>query len=272
MSIPVLLDDKWSKSLNKECLTGEFPFSHLILDEFLEEQRAKSLVSAFPNEDSSWISYIHYNERKYGLSERSKIANEILTVIDELNSPNFLKWLGNQFGIIGLVADTDLNGGGLHLMPRNSFLNIHTDFNVHPKIHHLKRRLNLILFLNENWKEEYNGALEFWKGDMSVCAKTIMPDFNKCVIFETNNTSFHGCPEPIKCPDNMSRKSIALYYYTYENKKPRKRFTNYRSTKSSLVHKSLVYLDKKLVHLYSHIKYNGGLNDSWISKLLRIFK
>jgi Rps23 Pro-64 3,4-dihydroxylase Tpa1-like proline 4-hydroxylase len=272
MSIPALSDEKWSKSLSLKSLVEDFPFPHLIIDDFLETQKAKSLRDVFPDEDDSWVAYLHYNEKKYGLSKRNNIPDPILSTIDELNSPKFLKWLGNTFGLNGLIADPELNGGGLHLMKQGGYLNIHTDFNVHPNIHHLKRRINLIVFFNEDWPEEYNGALEFWPEDLSACATKIMPKFNRCVIFETNDKSYHGCPEILTCPKNTSRKSLALYYYTYEDNKPRKKFTNYKSTKNTLINNSLVYLDKKLVHIYSFIKYNTKLNDGLAGKILRFFK
>jgi hypothetical protein len=104
-------------------------------------------------------------------------------------------------------------GGGLHQIERGGYLKIHADFNRHPKFK-LERRLNLLLYLNENWKEEYGGHLELWNREMTHFVHKILPTFNRCVIFNTTDTSYHGHPEPLACPQGMTRKSLALYYYS----------------------------------------------------------
>ena len=104
-------------------------------------------------------------------------------------------------------------GGGLHQIERGGYLKIHADFNRHPKFN-LDRRLNLLLYLNENWKEEYGGHLELWNNQMTACVRRISPIFNRCVIFNTTDFSYHGHPEPLTCPEHVTRKSLALYYYS----------------------------------------------------------
>lgn len=42
---------------------------------------------------------------------------------------------------------------------------------------------------------------------------TVEPVFNRAVIFATSDTSFHGHPEPMKLPEGVYRRSIAMYYY-----------------------------------------------------------
>ena len=112
-----------------------------------------------------------------------------------------------------LKIDSELNGGGLHEIKKGGVLKIHTDFNRHPTLD-LDRRVNVLIYLNKNWKEEYGGQLELWDKDMKKCKKKIVPIFNKMVIFSTNDFSNHGHPNPVTCHDNHSRKSIALYYYS----------------------------------------------------------
>ena len=78
----------------------------------------------------------------------------------------------------------------------------------------MDRRLNILIYLNKNWKKEYGGDLELWDKEMKNCKKKISPNFNKMVIFSTNDYSYHGHPEPVNCPVDFSRKSLALYYFS----------------------------------------------------------
>ena len=114
-----------------------------------------------------------------------------------------------------MIADPELFGGGLHQSIKGAFLNVHIDYNFHPKTKH-HRRLNVLIYMNKNWGDEYEGHLELW--DINETRQNLLekisPKFNRCVIFETNDVSFHGHPKPLNIPDGMSRKSLATYYYT----------------------------------------------------------
>jgi hypothetical protein len=116
-------------------------------------------------------------------------------------------------GIDGLISDPHFEGGGLHETKRGGHLGVHADFNVHG---HLKveRRINLLIYLNENWEQEYGGQLELWDTQMKECVVRVEPVFGRAVLFNTNLDSFHGHPDPLNCPDGRSRRSIATYYYT----------------------------------------------------------
>jgi len=111
---------------------------------------------------------------------------------------------GNLFAIPGLVCDPELVGGGWHCIPRGGFLKTHVDFN---HLNGYTRRLNLLLYLSPGWDRS-------WGGELRLCDRVIEPLFNRCVVFETSEKSWHGHPEPLTCPEGESRNSIALYYYT----------------------------------------------------------
>ena len=110
-------------------------------------------------------------------------------------------------------ADAQLVGAGVHLVKPGGFLDIHADFNEHPVLKK-KRCLNALIYFNKDWKNEYHGALELWDQDMRRCATRVWPVFNRCVIFQTTMTSFHGHPAPLACPEGVTRNSLATYYYT----------------------------------------------------------
>lgn len=246
------------------------PYPHIMLDNFLTEQRALEALESFPKVgDEGWIHYLHYNEKKHGLNKKQQLPKAFQTLIDELNSEEFIKLLGELTGINGLTPDDTLEGGGLHQSEKGGFLNIHADFTVHPHQSHWRRRVNLLIYFNPDWKEEYGGALELWDRDMKHCRQKILPMFNRCVIFNTDFDSFHGFPDPITCPPNESRKSLALYYYTIEKEKPRKVATNYMGRPGDGFRKGLIWADKKAVAAYNAIKGSLNLNDDFASSFLR---
>lgn len=266
--------DKWKAKLPelKKQYNTEDPFPHIVIDNFVKEEELDKVEAGFPKVgDEGWINYLHFNENKHGLNKMEAIPEAPRALIQELNTPKFVDFLSELTGINNLIADTSLEGGGLHQSGRGGFLNIHADFTVHPHKRKWQRRVNILIYLNKDWKEEYNGHLELWTRDMKRCAAKVLPIFNRCVIFNTDFDSYHGLPEPIQCPEDMSRKSVALYYFT-EEAKPKKVNTNYKPRPDeSSTKKFLVYLDKQVLWTYSRVKSTLGLNDDFASKILGIF-
>ncbi len=256
----------------KETYQSNLPYPHISIDDFLDPVAAKKAMELFPKvKDAGWIHYVHVNEKKHGLNKMELLPAYIQDVIKQLNSKEFVSYLSKLTGIENLIADEMLEGGGLHQTNRGGFLNMHADFTVHPHKPHWRRRVNLLIYLNENWLPEYRGELELWERDMSKCVKKISPVFNRCVIFNTDEDSFHGVPDPIQCPDDMSRKSIALYYFTEEQGTPVMRSTNYRSRPGDGIKSIFIYLDKKFIAIYTSIKRVFGINDDVASKILNFF-
>jgi len=134
-------------------------------------------------------------------------------LIYALNTQPFLGFLSEMTGIEGLVADPYFAGGGLHETLTGGHLGIHADFNRH-NIMNVRRRLNLLIYLNEDWEDQFGGFLELWSRDMKKCEKRVKPAIGTAVVFNTDLDSFHGHPDPLQCPEDKSRRSIALYYYT----------------------------------------------------------
>lgn len=248
------------------------PYPHIPIDGFLQEAVARQAREAFPEvRDAGWIHYVHVNERKHGLNKNELIPPFLRDLIQALNQPEFVALLSELTGIPGLLPDDSLEGGGLHQSQRGGFLNVHADFTVHPHRRTWQRRVNLLIYLNEAWQPEYGGDLELWERDMSRCAVKIAPLFNRAVIFNTDADSFHGFPEPIQCPEGMTRKSIALYYFTEEKTPPVMRSTNYRARPGDGLKSVLIWVDKSLVGLYTRAKGALGINDDAVSRILGWF-
>tara|TARA_X000000950_G_scaffold289268_1_gene411432 strand:+ start:888 stop:1685 length:798 start_codon:yes stop_codon:yes gene_type:complete len=192
------------------------PFPHIVLDKFFNEEVLYDIINEFPsNIESIGIKYDTDPEQKLSLDDPNKFGKNTKQFFNYINSYEFLNFINKISGIKEtLIADPHLWGGGLHELRNKGYLNIHADFNKHPQTG-LDRRVNALVYLNPDWKEEYGGSLQLWDRDMKKCIKKINPIFNRLVVFNTNDYSFHGNPDPIIHPDkNTSRKSIALFYYS----------------------------------------------------------
>lgn len=249
------------------------PYPHIVLEDFVDEGTANALIDAFPAVGGSdWIHYIHVNEKKHGLNKWEALPPAIADMLRHFNSDEFVAYLSELTGIPNLKADEMLEGGGLHQSVRGGFLNIHADFLAHPHKPRWRRRVNVLLYLNKDWKPEYNGQLELWSGDMQTCEAKISPDFNRVVVFSTDQKSFHGFPDAMECPEGMTRKSIALYYFTEEDKPLRLRTTDYRARPGSGIKALWIWLDVKALYIYGWIKRTFGIDDKLVSKILGMFR
>lgn len=190
------------------------PFPHVVLDDFLPTNVIDACISEFPAPNDEWLFHTDWgNSKKFATTDESLMGPVTRQVINEFNGGPMIRFLEELTGITGLVADPHLVGGGMHLLGDGGFLRVHADFNVHEHLK-LDRRINVLLYLNPGWKEEWGGNLELWNADMTVCERRIVPIANRCVIFNTTDIALHGNPEPVKCPEGMARRSLAFYYYT----------------------------------------------------------
>lgn len=257
---------------NQQQYQSAKPYPYIVIDQFLEEWAAKKALEQFPKvQDEGWIHYLHVNEKKHGLNKMELLPPFLQKIISGLNHPDVVQYISELTGIPGLLADEMLEGGGLHQSSRGGYLNVHADFTVHPHKRNWRRRVNLLIYFNEDWLEEYRGHLELWARDMSACQQRIAPIFNRCVIFNTDEDSYHGLPDPIQCPEDQTRKSIALYYFTEEKDLPTKRATNYRARPGDGIKGLFIYLDKQFIALYNLLKGWLGINDDFVSKVLNWF-
>jgi len=191
------------------------PFPHVVIDDFLPDEVIDALLGEFPSPDEEvlWQHLDHGHERKLALADEGRMGPVTRYVLSQFNSSAFVSFLEVMTDIPGLIPDPHYVGGGLHQIEPGGFLGVHADFNMHKRLR-LDRRLNVLLYLNRHWAEDYGGHLQLWGRDMRGCEKEILPVAGRCVVFSTTDYSFHGHPEPLKCPLGMTRKSLALYYYS----------------------------------------------------------
>lgn len=205
---------------HKSTYRGNQPFPHAVIDGVFDSAQLRTLASRFPSRDA--IAWGEFNKeaenRKRVTSDLSVLHTEIVTFLLELNTGYFLQFLERLTGIEGLIPDPYYMGGGLHVVDRGGWLNVHVDFNRHTRMK-VYRRINVLVYLNDPWEDSWGGHLQLYgKHPTSALPggtpKTVAPLLNRMVVFDTTATSFHGHPEPLACPEGVSRKSIALYYYT----------------------------------------------------------
>lgn len=169
------------------------------------------MLSNFPSLDESYYQYSNAFEEKRAQDDVSKMPEGFAKELLFFNTGPFVKFLSELTDIEDLTCDPYLRGGGIHIIPKNGFLDIHTDFGLHPKLN-LFRQLNVLLYFNPSCAPEFGGALELWDKDMKECGAKITPTFNRLVVFKTNAASNHGHPDPWK--GSQPRKSLAFYYYS----------------------------------------------------------
>jgi Rps23 Pro-64 3,4-dihydroxylase Tpa1-like proline 4-hydroxylase len=199
---------------NREAYQVAEPFPHIVIDNFLPEAVLDEILNEFPKADGiDWQKFDASAEKKLASKSELQMGEITRSLLYQLNASTFITFLERLTSIDGLIPDPHFVGGGLHQIERGGFLKMHVDFNRHGQLR-LDRRLNLLIYLNKDWEEAYGGHLELWDKDVTQCSKKILPIFNRCVVFTTTDFSYHGHPEPLNCPGDRSRKSLALYYYS----------------------------------------------------------
>lgn len=198
----------------REAYESAAPFPHAVLDGLFPDSALEEVLAEFPRPgEIEWVQFDSPTERKLGYSYRSRLRPAVQTFLWIMNSAPMLEFLEALTGIRGLIPDPYFGGAGPHQIEAGGFLKVHADFNWHPLLH-LDRRLNVLVYLNQDWREEYGGHLELWDREVTRCVQKILPVFNRTVVFSTTDHSFHGHPTPLACPAGRTRKSISLYYYT----------------------------------------------------------
>ena len=194
------------------------PVQNFCIDNFLEPAFAESVLAAYPSyEDAMKVgkSFSAVNEKgKVQLTDAKAFAEPVAELNRDLASPEFLGMLSYVFDMPNLLPDDQLVGGGIHQTGPRGHLDVHVDFNF-IEDRELHRRLNILIYFNKDWKPEWGGNIELWDAEVKQCPHSFSPVFNRCVVFETNEISYHGVTA-VKCPEGMSRKSFAAYYYTKE--------------------------------------------------------
>lgn len=197
----------------QEAYNSARPFPHTVIDNFLPEAVLERCLTDFPSRRDDTSVFNREQERNKAQFNPDEMSPWLRTLFYGFNSRPFIQVLQNITGIKGLIPDPYYLGAGFHEIGEGGHLSVHADFNHHKPMD-LERRINVLIYLNKGWQEDFGGALELWSDGMASREKVVVPEFNRCVIFNTTSESWHGNPQPVHHPEGRTRKSIALYYYT----------------------------------------------------------
>lgn len=247
------------------------PFSHVVIDEVLPSGVLQQVFAELEEMDSDdWNSYIHVNERKFSNTDSASWGPTLRSVSDVFTGQRFGRFLEHVSGFDELHADVTLDGGGVHRCYRGGYLNIHADFTAHHTIQSWRRRVNLLLYLNPVWEPSWGGDLELWDRDMKRCDAKVAPIGNRLLLFSTDEHSYHGHPEPLQAPDGVARQSLALYYFTKEDK-PLAKATDYRPRPDDGAKRVMIWADTKALAAYDVLKRRFHLSDDAVRSVMAKF-
>jgi Rps23 Pro-64 3,4-dihydroxylase Tpa1-like proline 4-hydroxylase len=195
------------------------PFPHAVIDDLLPDAIARRLANEFPPPN---LEGFQRRDNAHQVFKQSRLQENYFKGVSGFarhmvllfNDHVFIDFLEKLTGIKGIIPDPHFFGGAFHQILPGGKLDIHADFNRDER-RKLDRRINVLLYLNEGWQDDWGGMLELWNTDMTRCEKRVSPLLNRCVVFNTTDHSFHGHPEPLCCPEGRTRNSMAFYYYTH---------------------------------------------------------
>lgn len=220
--MPASIKPAWLGSFDVAATAESFrtaePFPAVCIDGFLEPSFAADVARAYPSWDDAERWGLQFNatneRRKVQITDPSRFPSPVKLLADRLATEEFRKLLSDITGIPNLLWDDSYTGGGMHQTAAKGRLDVHVDFN-RLDTNGLYRRVNLLLYLNDGWKDDWGGRIELWDKDVQTCRHSFAPVLNRCLIFATSEISFHGVT-PLSCPPDVIRRSFALYYYTKE--------------------------------------------------------
>ena len=208
------------KELNSQFKISK-PFSHIKIDNFLDDYYADYISEKFPSDFENWYHYYNPLEVKYANDKIYEFEPNIQKIFYILSTKQITELFSQISGINELEYDPYLHGAGLHAHPRYGRLGLHLDYEKHPYLKDKERRLNVILFLNKEWDSKWKGDNQLWDKELNYYVSTQVK-FNRALIFQTNDISWHGLPDKIMCPENCFRKSLAYYYISPLTSKKKK--------------------------------------------------
>ena len=244
------------------------PCQHVVIDNFLSTESAEKMLCNF-GLNKNWQNFFSVNNQKqFRMSDTKRMDRSCCELYQELASEEFINLL-NQ--IIGMDNGFFWDSGGLVETLRGGNCSLHTDSATHIVERKWRRTINILIYFNKNWTDEYNGGLEFWDESLKNKVTSISPIFNRCLIFRTNSKSWHGYPDKINCPPNMSRKLLTAWYFVEEDKEIKLYPTKYRPRPSDkYFYGFLIHADTFLNKVFAFLRRHHLINDRIACKILGI--
>lgn len=233
------------------------PFSILVLDDFCDTDKLNNLLSELPDPEDVGLKKSRdymFAKNKFEKSGFAEFGGNSSELYEDLVSEEFRNWLSQVCGR-EIWVDKDFHGGGLHQGGAGSFLDMHVDFNVHPLHDDWFRDLNILLYLNKDWRPDYGGELKL-RNKHTGASRIVEPIFNRCVIMETRDYTMHGY-DPISFPEGSYRRSIACYAYSAKKEDMKSRSTVWYPEKGNLLKRATGRLWPTLVRVKGRLFGSG---------------
>ena len=189
------------------------PFPHLAIDNLFPDDLLADVLADVRSLDCHNAKSLYDSAKQNPMPDPQAMGPTAQRFLLDLCSARFCQFLEALTGIEGIIPDPHFEDGGVRQMSRGGFLKMHTASHGNKKLK-LDRRLNVLIYLNQDWEENWGGHLELWDSERQSQLIKIPPVFNKTVIFSTTDHSYHGYPNPLECPEGVSRRSLALFYYS----------------------------------------------------------
>lgn len=203
--------------------------------------------------------YDYVNQSTESTVGVDELPRSVRAIVDALHAPRFVAWLGALTGVAGLLPDPALANGGVFVLRPGGFMNLHHDDTIHPYRRTWRRRINLVLYLNRGWRDEFAGHLELRSRDGARLLRRVTPAYNRCFI-STIDRNTHGMPDPVRCPEDDARKSLSLWYYTDEGHEVRFDPVAWKPRATdSLPRRAAVIAEDRLYWLYHAVKWRLGI-------------
>jgi Rps23 Pro-64 3,4-dihydroxylase Tpa1-like proline 4-hydroxylase len=267
----ISIDNLNSENIKKysQQFRSSTPSSHVVIDNFLTTESAEKILCNF-DLNKHWGNFYSVNNQKhFSLTDTKFMDKNCSELYQELASEDFINPLKQIIGINNVFFNWDTSGLFQTLSGGNCSL--HTDSATHTVERKWRRVINILLYFNKNWIDDYNGGLELWDENLKHKVRSVSPIFNRCLIFKTDRKSWHGYPDKINCPPNMSRKLLTAWYFLEEDKKIKLYPTRYRPRPSdSYFYGFLVHTDTFLTKVFSFLRSRRIINDQVACKILDI--
>lgn len=217
-------------SVFKDRFNNSLPYRHVVIEDFLDQKIASILSDQIPSlKDDRWVAGVReyvggekniFESSRYAINDPNDLSNDFVSLFKCVNSKSFCKFLSSMTGIDNVMPDMSWHLSGLRLMTDGGHQLIHSDSRVHPTLKNsqgnpLEKKLTMLIYMNKEWLDTDIGSCELWNDSMTECVKSVAPSFNKCLIFECTDTSYHGVPK-VECK-NKNRINLTFNFLQDSN-------------------------------------------------------
>lgn len=249
------------------------PFPHVVIDDFADAALLQEITRLDFGDVGAdrWTWHRYYSQDTWSRTDLASFAAPTRALFAALAAEPFRRDLAALSGIDGLLFDDALEDGGLQATAAGGHLFLHVDPLVHPRRRRWRRRLNLLVYLDD-WDPAWGGALELWNAGVSRCVARVTPARNRAVLFASGPDTPHGFPDPLRCPAGVSRNCLAVYYFVEEAAAPPTHFGRFFARPGERRARVAVAAENLALHAYGRLGQTLGIDDALVNRVLQPFR